>query len=125
MGTTKAEAPELKPCPLCGSTNLFLRDRGGWEIDCAECELNLVVSSNPSREGVIAAWNNRAADPAPAGECAWTCYVDTDSTAWNTECGRAFELNEGGPVDNHMKFCCYCGKTVIEDKQEMYHDDDE
>ena len=51
---------ELLPCPLCGSTNLKLRDIAGWELDCANCELSLVLAEDPSREGLIARWNNRA-----------------------------------------------------------------
>ncbi len=49
----------LLPCPKCGSTDLLLRDVGGWELDCRDCELNLVLANDPSREGLIAAWNTR------------------------------------------------------------------
>lgn len=51
----------LLPCPLCGSTDLLLRDLAGWEIDCRGCELNLVLADDPSREGLIARWNIRSA----------------------------------------------------------------
>src|ERR1041385_3052805 len=54
------EAPALKPYPLCGSTDLFLRDIAGWELDCRGCELSLVLADDPSCEGLIARWNTRA-----------------------------------------------------------------
>lgn len=28
---------------------------------------------------------------------------------WATECGNAFEFNDGGPKENGAKFCMYCG----------------
>ena len=34
---------------------------------------------------------------------------------WETTCGNAFEINEGTPSGNDMKYCCYCGGKVEED----------
>ena len=48
---------------------------------------------------------------SPALECTWEC--DSDGN-WETDCGEMFILNEGTPVDNSMKFCCYCGKPLRE-----------
>lgn len=33
--------------------------------------------------------------------------------AWDTDCHNRFLLNEGTPTDNHMAFCCYCGKSLV------------
>lgn len=33
---------------------------------------------------------------------------------WNTGCGHHFIIIDGGPTDNSMKFCCYCGKAIKE-----------
>lgn len=80
---------ELLPCPLCGSTDLKLRDIAGWELDCLGCELSLVLSEDPSREGLVCRWNTRAASPPPesirqAAEEIISFmldeYVDTDLT---------------------------------------------
>lgn len=62
MGTEHAreEPLDLLPCPKCGSSNLLLRDFGGWEIDCLNCELNLVLANDPSRDGLVKAWNTRS-----------------------------------------------------------------
>ena len=43
------------------------------------------------------------------------CNWDQDEDGiWQTDCGELFEINEGTPGDNGMKFCCYCGRNLIE-----------
>ena len=44
-------------------------------------------------------------------ECPWV-QEDDSSDTWDTGCGNRFVLNEGTPVDNGMRFCCYCGKAL-------------
>ena len=82
------QPPELLPCPLCGSTNLFLRDIAGWELDCRDCELSLVLADDPSREGLIARWNTRArvvdGVVATVGQRHWQLRIG----AQETMCGR-------------------------------------
>ena len=49
--------------------------------------------------------------PVPGSDiCVWALDDDTDS--WDTTCGEKFVFIEGGPNDNKVKFCCYCGRTV-------------
>lgn len=55
--------------------------------------------------------------------CRWTQW-DDDSNNWSTECGGEFSINEGGPIENKMLFCCYCGKTVDERRPEPEQDED-
>lgn len=43
--------------------------------------------------------------------CDWT--PDEDGN-WHTGCGEEHVLNEGGPDDNRMRFCCYCGQMLNE-----------
>lgn len=49
--------------------------------------------------------------------CLWT--LDNNSwdyqSLWKTGCGNFFFLDET-PSDNDMKYCCYCGKPIREDK---------
>jgi hypothetical protein len=45
--------------------------------------------------------------------CTWT--EDSDGN-WETDCGETFILNDGTPKENHMKFCCYCGKPLKEER---------
>lgn len=38
------------------------------------------------------------------------CEWDPDEDGvWNTTCGKSFVLNDGGPIENDMKYCPYCG----------------
>jgi len=39
--------------------------------------------------------------------CIWK-YEDNDDY-WKTACGNAFQLLEGTPAENGMRFCPYCG----------------
>lgn len=61
-----------------------------------------------------------ATTPAPAadltgfdtGRCYWS--QDGDGGPWATGCSNYFEINDGPPSANGMKFCCYCGKPLDE-----------
>ena len=44
--------------------------------------------------------------------CKWEQY-DDDWGAYETDCGQAFNIIDGTPEDNRMKFCCYCGKPLL------------
>ena len=48
--------------------------------------------------------------------CTWVQDGDPDSDTWATDCGNMFILNEGSPKENDLKFCCYCGKPIDEEK---------
>jgi hypothetical protein len=43
-------------------------------------------------------------------KCKWT-YNEWDGY-YDTGCKQAFTVEEGCPEDNHMKYCCYCGKEL-------------
>ena len=42
-------------------------------------------------------------------ECRWT--QDEDGV-WQTDCDNSYEIIEGTPRDNHMRYCCFCGKVL-------------
>jgi len=47
--------------------------------------------------------------------CKWTFDIDTFSDTiqpWHTECKQAYCFNEGGPEDNKLNYCPYCGKEI-------------
>lgn len=47
-----------------------------------------------------------------AGECVWT-HNDIDDY-WKPACAdEAFQLTEGNPADNRMRFCHYCGRRLV------------
>lgn len=43
------------------------------------------------------------------GVCCWT---EDGYGLWHTDCAGSFELIEGTPMLNDMRFCCYCGKPL-------------
>ena len=45
-------------------------------------------------------------------KCAWK-YDDYEDK-WDTMCGEAFTFFENGPLENKMRYCCYCGKPLHE-----------
>lgn len=44
--------------------------------------------------------------------CAWTPNHDLDWDHWVTGCDQAFVFLDGGPRENQMRFCCYCGGAL-------------
>jgi len=42
--------------------------------------------------------------------CAWTYDYSTD--AWDTSCGQTWQFTTGGPDDNNVRFCHWCGLRV-------------
>jgi len=36
---------------------------------------------------------------------------------YQTSCDHAYYFTEGGPVENAMKYCCYCGKELEESNE--------
>lgn len=49
------------------------------------------------------------------GVCHWI-YDALD--VWRTSCGEQFNLEEGTPADNSIRYCPYCGKPVESTKPE-------
>jgi hypothetical protein len=48
-----------------------------------------------------------------ASECHW--YQDYDSDMWTPSCGGGtFRIDDGGPAENRMLYCCRCGKPLVE-----------
>ena len=56
-------------------------------------------------------------------ECSWG-EEDEESNDWITGCGGMFNITDGTPTDNHMRFCCYCGKPIDEVRYEPESDDE-
>lgn len=54
-------------------------------------------------------WNVRAAD---IETCEWT-YDDIDDK-WDTSCGNAWVMTDGGtPPDNGYNYCPSCGDRIV------------
>jgi hypothetical protein len=50
---------------------------------------------------------------AERGTCRWT---EDEEGFWKTACGHIHCLEEGGPIDNYLRFCGYCGKGLVEQR---------
>jgi len=46
--------------------------------------------------------------------CAWYDPGDSDGM-FETQCGNAFNFNDGGPKDNGFIYCPYCGGKIDHD----------
>lgn len=46
------------------------------------------------------------------GTCTWT--EDPSGDYWAATCGdQLFTFTDGGPVENGLKCCCFCGKALV------------
>ena len=47
-----------------------------------------------------------------------TCTWEQDEWHghWETECEHIFEFTDGGPLENEMVYCPYCGRKIKEEK---------
>lgn len=54
---------------------------------------------------------------APTDSCAWSQF-DAGGDTYGTDCGHEFSLVVDGPYENEMRFCCYCGKSLVAVKAE-------
>jgi hypothetical protein len=43
--------------------------------------------------------------------CRWT-HDDADHGVWTASCGHAWQILDGTPGENGMRFCCYCGGAL-------------
>lgn len=71
-----AEAPELMPCPFCGSEKINVNrdDEDNWIVQCDNkadvCPMIIQVIDAFARENAIAAWNRRASPVSDVPTCA-------------------------------------------------------
>lgn len=102
-GTTVRDEPDEKPQVCCGE-------------EMADWPEPVHVPDVPAptgicwRQGPLMHLCRLAAGhdgPHEWDRCEWT--EDEDGN-WDTACDNKDRFIEGGPYENGMKFCCYCGK---------------
>jgi len=47
-----------------------------------------------------------------------TCAWRQEDGLWRSECHNEFALFDGTPLENKMKYCCFCGKPIEEFPEE-------
>ena len=78
--------------------------RGDLDAECRVSQM-LLAGNGKLQERIKAL-------EAEDGKCKWA--YDDNYDMWETECGEAFCLESGGPIDNKMKYCPYCGKQLVQ-----------
>lgn len=72
----------------------------------------LVVVKSRDPEAIIAdleRWN------LPGGKvCIWKQMEEIYDDHWEASCGGAFQFMDGGPGENGVRFCPYCGRVLQE-----------
>ena len=89
----------------------------GLTARCGECGKVVRRATGCNRSGLGYAEAGALADYEDHTKncrCVWV--YDENHDNWNTTCGHAFCFIDGGPNENHMKFCPYRGKKLKERK---------
>lgn len=53
-----------------------------------------------------------ATQPDIKEACIW--WEGDDGGPWATQCNELFNIENEGPEANGMRFCCFCGKKLVE-----------
>jgi hypothetical protein len=85
--------------------------------ECPEHGGNCVPHALEWIEKAKAVMNCVAPAPVIVGgqTCKWTFYADrTCDTEWRRECDalEEFYFTDGGPAENHFRFCPFCGERI-------------
>jgi len=81
----------------------LMRDiRTDLEVDNGESVLNAIADLKAAAEG-------RGEVPS----CRWT---EDEDGCWWAACGQCHAFTDGGPAENDARYCCYCGRGLVEEK---------
>jgi hypothetical protein len=58
----------------------------------------------------VQGWIDDEANEEPT--CRWG--EGDDGGPWATDCNELFNIENEGPEANGMRFCCFCGKKLVE-----------
>ncbi|MGE5523420.1 MAG: hypothetical protein ACM3SS_06885 [Rhodospirillaceae bacterium] len=92
----------------CKYTQKYLdRKRGGFPLLVDELIHDAIRAALAERTAQAG-----GEDARDVATCLWTKNEDG---YFDTSCGQAFVFTDGGPSENRMEFCCYCGGRLTED----------
>jgi len=107
----KKGIPENKPAYNENANSLL---RSAWMIANRNGEqTNWEAFKNAVYKELVVEHNAKTS--TDNNKCMWVMVEDPDIDLWCTSCGEEFHLEADTPSDNHMKYCCYCGKEIAED----------
>ena len=86
------------------------------ELAASLCKLSTDEADKIARENVMqlvsiwrSKWDAALASQQKSVPCVWS---EEYEGPWESACGHAFNIIEGGPAENGMKFCCFCGAPI-------------
>ena len=113
----------MTTCPLTGARSaevLLCKKYESWTV-CLGCPaLNAFTFIDWPGGDVDAflSWARQAWAKEGQAVCAWT-LDDEDNNAWTTSCGDMYQIMEGGPVENDMRYCPFCGNGILVTQEEQ------
>ena len=116
MCRVKEDTPEkIKPCPFCGGKAEPYKDDEEWvHIKCRECWNE--TDGHTTLDTAMEFWNKRT-ETRPQGR--WLQHDEEDTNAWKCSiCHEVWQLMDGTPKENGMKYCQRCGAEMTLDDLE-------
>ena len=106
---------EIKRCPFCGGKAEPYRDDKRWvHIKCKECWAE--TDGCDTLGNAMSYWNERVMTRAQGR---WLQHDEEDANAWEcSECHNVWQLMNGSPAENGMKYCQRCGAEMALDDAE-------
>ena len=127
----------LKTCQKCGIGGAPAPTPapaiGAWRVadfgEYRECFFPAMYAEAEVRRAAGWVRNERNNTVRILPACKWTESDPwgREPQTWETDCDNMFYFSEGGPKENQMAFCCYCGKPLEEKpwKDEEESDDED
>mgnify|MGYP002624061888 CR=1 FL=1 len=117
----KKRKEKLKPCPFCGgeaqifhTPEILAMEETGYHAEFLHCGATLPEEKMPFI--AVQEWNTRA-DLRPQGR--WLQHDEEDANAWECSVGHnVWQLMDGSPAENGMKYCQSCGAEMTSDGKE-------
>lgn len=97
---------------LQGFVDWFRCRREKAPVKQAEALLASHPTPPPQTETTTPLLREADTETPPPATCDWKQETDHDCDYWDTACGEAFQFNDGGPRENKMQFCPYCGRAI-------------